>query len=112
MPIKHYYRDQELVQIRGMRIAEFRAKFPDAIGVRYDGASYMVGLTLDTRLTWDHALSRYVGDVLPVERVIEYKKNPSRHQCDARCLNAKGRTMKCECSCGGKNHGRGSLVCR
>jgi hypothetical protein len=45
------------------------------------------------------------------ERAIEYKSNPSRHACDARCLNATGRIMKCECSCGGKNHGRGALVC-
>lgn len=46
------------------------------------------------------------------DRVIEYKRNPSRHECDARCLNATGRVMKCECSCGGKNHGRGSsIVC-
>lgn len=46
------------------------------------------------------------------DRVIEYKSNPSRHECDARCLNATGRIMKCECACGGKNHGRGSsIVC-
>lgn len=45
------------------------------------------------------------------DRVIEYKSNPSRHACDDRCLYATGRTMKCECSCGGKNHGRGALVC-
>lgn len=45
------------------------------------------------------------------DRVIEYKSNPSRHECDARCMNATGRVMKCECSCGGKNHGRGSFVC-
>ena len=25
------------------------------------------------------------------------------HQCDARCLSSTG--SKCECSCGGKNHG-------
>jgi hypothetical protein len=25
-------------------------------------------------------------------------------------LNATGRTMKCECSCGGKNHGRGHAL--
>lgn len=41
-------------------------------------------------------------------RVVEFKSFPSRHECDARCMNATGRTMKCECSCGGKNHGRGS----
>lgn len=46
-----------------------------------------------------------------VERTIEYKSSPSRHECDARCLNATGRVMKCECVCGGKNHGRGALMC-
>lgn len=45
-------------------------------------------------------------------RLIEFKSQPRRHACDARCLNATGRIMKCECSCNGKNHGRGSaLVC-
>lgn len=48
---------------------------------------------------------------VPVERSIEFKSNPSRHECDARCLNATGLVMKCECSCGGKNHGRGTLIC-
>lgn len=45
-----------------------------------------------------------------VERTVEYKTNPSRHECDARCVNATGRIMKCECSCGGKNHGKGSFM--
>ena len=44
---------------------------------------------------------------LPVSRSIQFKSNPSRHECDARCTHAKGRTMQCECSCGGKNHGKG-----
>lgn len=43
-----------------------------------------------------------------VERTIGFKSNPSRHECDARCVNATGKVMKCECSCGGKNHGRGA----
>jgi hypothetical protein len=30
------------------------------------------------------------------------------HQCDSRCLNARGHT--CTCSCGGANHGRGHAV--
>jgi hypothetical protein len=30
------------------------------------------------------------------------------HQCDSRCLNAKGHT--CKCSCGGMNHGMGFAV--
>lgn len=48
---------------------------------------------------------------LPVERIVNYKSNPSKHECDARCMNASGRTMNCECSCGGKNHGKGAFVC-
>lgn len=47
-----------------------------------------------------------------VERKVEYKSNPSRHECDSRCMNATGLVMKCECACGGKNHGRGSsMIC-
>ena len=45
-----------------------------------------------------------------VERTVEYKSNPSRHECDARCINATGRIMKCECSCGGTNHGKGGFM--
>ena len=30
-------------------------------------------------------------------------------RCDGRCMGATGPV--CECSCGGKNHGRGSIVC-
>jgi len=50
-----------------------------------------------------------MGQRVQVERAIERKSNPSNHKCDARCLNATG--FKCECSCGGKNHGAGSFVC-
>ncbi len=51
------------------------------------------------------------GTKLQAERMINYRSNPSRHDCDARCFNATGRTMNCECSCGGKNHGKGSFNC-
>lgn len=37
------------------------------------------------------------------QREIEWKKDPSLHRCDGRCMSAKG--FSCECSCGGKNHG-------
>jgi hypothetical protein len=53
----------------------------------------------------------WVGGLVQADRAVRYKSNPSRHECDARCMNATGRTMNCECSCGGKNHGRGGLVC-
>jgi hypothetical protein len=48
---------------------------------------------------------------IKVERSIEYKAFASKHECDARCINATGRIMKCECSCGGKNHGNGAFNC-
>jgi len=50
------------------------------------------------------------GELLTATRMIEFKKNPSKHVCDARCLNATGLVMKCECSCGGKNHGKGHAL--
>ena len=46
-----------------------------------------------------------------ITRKVEYKSNPSKHICDDRCMNATGRSMKCECACGGKNHGRGAFQC-
>jgi hypothetical protein len=45
------------------------------------------------------------------EREIEYRAFASKHTCDDRCINATGRVMKCECSCGGKNHGKGAFSC-
>lgn len=51
------------------------------------------------------------GTKLVAQRAIEYKRAPSKHECDARCMNATGRVMKCECQCGGKNHGRGAFAC-
>lgn len=48
------------------------------------------------------------GRLHQATRKIDYKPNPSKHKCDARCIHATGRIMRCECSCGGKHHGRGS----
>jgi len=70
-----------------------------------------VGEPIDSTPTWSATESRWIRDLRPVERTIEFKRNPSRHECDSRCLNATGRIMRCECSCGGKNHGRGAFVC-
>lgn len=39
-------------------------------------------------------------------RMVQYKSNPSKHECNAKCMGAHGRSMVCECKCGGKNHGR------
>lgn len=48
---------------------------------------------------------------LKANRVVRLKSNPIKHVCDARCMNATGRIMQCECACGGKNHGAGSFNC-
>ncbi len=76
--------------------AEFAARFPGVQGLRSDSFSRFVGK--DTE-----------GNILPITRKIERKRNPSLHKCDARCLNARG--FLCECSCNGRNHGAGGFVC-
>jgi hypothetical protein len=45
------------------------------------------------------------GSRVQATRRVEYKSHPSKHECDARCMGATGKSMKCECACGGKNHG-------
>lgn len=93
--------ETELTDVHGLDNAKFAAEFPNVKGRSYDGFSKMIG----------HPATNRRAAYLPVERVIEYKSNPSRHECDARCMNATGRIMKCECSCGGKNHGKSSFKC-
>jgi hypothetical protein len=51
------------------------------------------------------------GKWVKANRKVEYKAFASKHECDARCMNATGKIMRCECACGGKNHGRGAFVC-
>jgi hypothetical protein len=58
----------------------------------------------------DGAYGFNAGSWIKTNRKVEMKSNPTRHVCDSRCLNATGRIMKCECSCGGKNHGRGFIA--
>ena len=65
-------------------------------GSIFTSAKHFTGLTDD-------------GRRVQVERAIERKSTPPNHKCDARCLNATG--FKCECSCGGKNHGAGNFMC-
>jgi hypothetical protein len=74
--------------------AEFRARWPGVKGVRYDGFQMKTG--------------RPVGgsDYLPLTRSIEMKANPSKHECNAKCLNG-AHNGRCECKCNGRNHGRG-----
>ncbi len=44
-----------------------------------------------------------------VTRSIKYTTYYVKHECDARCYNAQGTTMNCECQCGGANHGKGPV---
>lgn len=59
--------------------------------------------------TWGYVADR--NEWVRVTRSVTYKQFASKHECDARCMNATGRTMQCECACGGKNHGRGAFNC-
>lgn len=88
----------ELKAAYGMDNKEFAARFPSVKGLRYDGYTMWVGYPKD-------------GDrvLLPVTRKIEYKAFPSRHECNAKCLNGKHNGI-CECKCGGKNHGAGMFT--
>jgi len=86
----------ELTQISSMKNADFKARWPDVKGYRYDGYYMFVG---------------YIDRVAyPITRKVNFKSFPSRHECDARCMNATGRNMNCECRCGGKNHGKGFCI--
>jgi hypothetical protein len=87
-----------LLMIRNQRHAEL---FPGVKGTRADSFSHYVAFPPGAPFKDDGTGSK------PIARTIFFKKNPSLHKCDARCLNAKGHN--CECSCGGKNHGAGSL---
>ncbi len=75
-----------------IRNEKFYELFPGVKARRYDSFNRCVAQSVE-----DPKI------VLPLTRVIYYKKNPSLHPCDHRCMNAKGHD--CECSCGGKNHG-------
>ena len=75
-----------------------RGQVQGARGIRYIGSKTTLGFDGST---W-----------IKVTRKIEMKSFPSKHECDARCMYATGLIMKCECQCGGKNHGKGAaLVC-
>jgi hypothetical protein len=100
----------ELANVQPLDNAEFAKRFPGVKGRRYDGFTMKVGRVASEKPVYVQGQG-WVETLLPVERVINFKSNPSRHECDARCMNATGKTMNCECSCGGKNHGRGAFQC-
>lgn len=85
-----------LANYRAMPVAEFLKLFPGVRGINagWHGDRWVGWTAEDTRTT------------LPVDRLIEWKSNPSRHECNAKCLSGKI-TGACECKCEGKNHGLG-----
>lgn len=109
--IKHYSDDILLTHITGFSKRSWEATFPGIKGRALDSFDNAVGYDATFVPFFDHGAGKWNrGAMLPVTRVVTYKSNPSKHECDARCINATGRTMQCECSCGGKNHGRGSSI--
>ena len=90
--VKYFHGRQLLLHPYAIHDKTFAEKFPGVKGRRCDSFTKWVGKDA-------------AGELRPVDRIIEYKRNPSLHKCDGRCLHAKGR--QCECSCGGANHGAG-----
>ncbi len=91
----------ETVELKGLHQinnAEFAARWPGIKGIRADGYSKWVAYPLEGE-----------GGALPVTRKITMKKYPTKHECNAKCLNGK-HDGACECQCGGKNHGRGAFI--
>lgn len=86
----------ELTALHQMDNAKFAALWPDLKGIRADGYTKWVARSPN-------------GAVLPVTRMIEMKRFPTKHECNAKCLNGK-HNGACECQCGGKNHGRGMFT--
>jgi hypothetical protein len=97
MAIKYFNNDSELKNIHAVPNAQFVALGGIKSSANaYDSFKRLVGVTKD-------------GALVAVERKIDYKKFPSLHTCNAKCLNGK-HDGACECSCGGKNHGLGMFT--
>lgn len=105
MAFKYFNSITELTGVYTINPKEFAERFPGETS-RKDGYYHFIGRPMDVSIT---GMSRVEVSALyvPVERIIDYKKQPSLHKCDARCQNATGRIMKCECRCGGRFHGVG-----
>jgi hypothetical protein len=109
--VLYFHGDTELTGITGIANTEFANRFPGVKGRKDDSFHKLVGNPVGFVATFDREAGKWRNDYRPVERVVTYKSNPSKHECDARCMNASGRTMNCECACGGRNHGRAAFAC-
>jgi len=99
--MKYFSGTEEVFSPQPMRNPKFAELFGNVKAKRVDSFSMLVGYA---RNTDSRDVVRGNG-AKPITRVIEFKRNPSLHKCDARCRNAKGHS--CECSCGGQYHGAG-----
>jgi hypothetical protein len=95
--VRHFYREEQLTRLESMLNDEFARRFPGEKGVRCDGFKKRVGYTADHR------------GPFPVQRVITFKRFPTLHECNARCMGGNPNGT-CECSCGGRNHGLGAIL--
>lgn len=107
--VKYFAGTKQVFDVRPVETTKFRELFGSVSAKNYEiGYSKMVGFD-SANDTFNQDAKRWNHDLLigaqPVTRVIEFKKNPSLHKCDARCRHAKGNN--CECSCGGQFHGAG-----
>lgn len=95
--IKYFNQTDELTNIQQIPVDQFRALGGITSKANYvDSFKRLVGVNSEKKL-------------VPVQRAIEYKKQPSLHVCNAKCLGGKFNGT-CECQCGGKNHGLGMFT--
>ena len=84
-----------LTRITTMRRTEAAARWPTVKLLRRDSFDVVVGQVAPG------------AEVLPATRKVEFKRRAAGpHECNAKCMGACGKSMVCECRCGGKNHGR------
>jgi hypothetical protein len=61
--------------------------------VDYRGSKQLTGEPLDFVSTYDRDNLRWNHNYVPVTRKVRYNPFGTKHECDARCMNAKGRNM-------------------
>jgi hypothetical protein len=101
-----YYRDTPagVIEFDAMR---YEVTAVDKLGLRH----WPELRHIDPETTYEqdgfYFFGKHDGQWMTISRVIERKSNPSMHECSAKCVGGSihGR---CECRCGGKNHGIGA----
>jgi hypothetical protein len=89
----HFSGTEHLTNVVAMSRKDAAVRFPGVQFKSCDSFSVWVG-------------QKSNGETVPTTRIVEWKVNGKRHECDARCRNATGRN--CECACRGRYHGAGN----